>query len=173
MFRKANSKDVDRISEIYDEIHSEIESGKIETGWVRDTYPTRKTVEDSIARGDMFVGEDNNQVVSAAIINKEQGSLYKGQPWSYDVPEDEVMVLHTLVVSPLIKGQGYGTKFVSFYEEYALDNGCKYLRMDTNEANMNARKLYEKLGYKEINIITCVFNDIPGVRLVFLEKTLS
>lgn len=82
------------------------------------------------------------------------------------------MVLHTLVVSPRIKGVGYGTKFVAFYEQYALDHGCRYLRMDTNEKNQAARSLYRKLGYTEVGVVPTVFNGIEGVQLVCLEKKL-
>ena len=42
--------------------------------------------------------------------------------------------------------------------------------MDTNAKNTNARKLYNKLNYKEVSIITCIFNGIPNVDLVCLEK---
>ena len=37
--------------------------------------------------------------------------------------------------------------FVEFYEQYALSNGCPYLRIDTNERNARARAMYKKLGY--------------------------
>jgi GNAT superfamily N-acetyltransferase len=84
--------------------------------------------------------------------------------------DDEVMVLHTLVVDPKTKGRGYGTAFVRFYEQYAIDNNCHYLRMDTNKINLSARRLYARLGYKEPGIVPCVFNGIPGVQLVCLEK---
>ena len=86
--------------------------------------------------------------------------------------EDEVMVLHTLVVDPQAKGRGYGSRFVDFYESYALEHGCRYLRMDTNERNASARALYRNLGYREVSIVPCAFNGIPGVQLVCLEKTL-
>ena len=82
------------------------------------------------------------------------------------------MVLHALVVSPKIKGKGYGTAFVDFYEKYALENGCPYLRMDTNAKNAAARSLYKKLGYIEVSTVPCVFNGIDGVQLVCLEKNL-
>ncbi|MBR2021136.1 MAG: GNAT family N-acetyltransferase, partial [Clostridia bacterium] len=91
---------------------------------------------------------------------------------SYNAPENEVMVLHTLAVSPKHFGKGIGKKFVEFYEQYALSNGCRYLRMDTNANNTKARAMYKKLGYKEIGIVDCVFNGIKGVGLVLLEKTL-
>ena len=82
------------------------------------------------------------------------------------------MVLHTLVVDPHIKGHGYGTAFVNYYEQYAEEHGCRFLRMDTNVINASARKLYAKLGYKEPGIVPCVFNGIPNVQLVCLEKKL-
>ena len=42
--------------------------------------------------------------------------------------------------------------------------------MDTNERNEKARAMYRKLGYREAGIIPTVFNGIPGVGLVLLEK---
>ena len=45
--------------------------------------------------------------------------------------------------------------------------------MDTNARNLTARQLYAKLGYREIAIVPTVFNGIPGVDLVLLEKHLS
>ena len=81
-----------------------------------------------------------------------------------------MMVLHTLVVDPLCAGRGYGTAFVAFYEGYARQNGCTVLRMDTNEKNAAARRLYARLGYREAAIVPCVFNGIEGVGLVCMEK---
>ena len=120
----------------------------------------------------MFVEEDNGIIVAAAKINKEQVPEYYDAKWDFEAADEEVMVLHTLVVSPKNAGKSYGTKFVDFYEKYALENGCPFLRMDTNARNSNARKLYKKLGYKEIDIVPCEFNGIPGVQLVCLEKKL-
>ena len=96
--------------------------------------------------------------------------MYEGAGWRYDVSDSEVMVLHTLVISPKAARKGYGKKFVDFYEKYALFNGCRYLRMDTNQKNVRAREMYKKLGYEEIGIVPCMFNGIPGVQLVLLEK---
>ena len=67
----------------------------------------------------------------------------------------------------------FSKAFVSFYEQYALDHGCSELRMDTNAINTRARKMYEKLGYEEVDIVPCVFNGIPDVQLVCLEKNLK
>ena len=68
--------------------------------------------------------------------------------------------------------RGYGKRFVNFYEEFARQKGCRFLRMDTNQINTVARKLYNKLGYKEVGIVPCKFNGIEDVQLVCLEKKL-
>ena len=60
-----------------------------------------------------------------------------------------------------------------FYEDYARGHGCPELRMDTNARNLAARRLYAGLGYREIAIVPTVFNGIPGVDLVLLEKHLA
>ena len=44
---------------------------------------------------------------------------------------------------------------------------------DTNARNMRARALYQKLGYREADIVPCVFNGLEGVQLVLLEKQLT
>ena len=173
MIRKAVENDLDDVERIYDEIHSAEEKGLCTIGWARGVYPTRDTAEAAIKRHDLFVEEENDKIVGAAIINKIQVDSYSQGKWSVNAPEDEVMVLHTLVISPSESGKGYGKSFVKFYEKYAIMNGCRYLRMDTNERNTNARAMYKKLGYKEVGIIPTVFNGISGVNLVLLEKVLQ
>lgn len=172
MIRKAVLQDIDAIASIYEEIHTQIEQGRTAIGWIRNVYPIRKTAEDSLNRDDLFVEEMDGKIVAAAIINQVQVPSYADARWEYPAPEEEVMILHTLVVSPSCSGRGYGKAFVAFYEQYALENGCRYLRMDTNAVNQAARRLYQTLGYKEVDIVPCIFNGIPGVQLVCLEKKL-
>ena len=52
-------------------------------------------------------------------------------------------------------------------------NNCIELRIDTNEKNIIARAFYKKIGFSEIDIIPTVFNGIPNVNLVLLEKYLE
>lgn len=54
--------------------------------------------------------------------------------------DEQVMVLHTLVIDPAAKGSGYGRAFMEFYEKYAVQSNCNYLRIDTNERNAAARR---------------------------------
>lgn len=173
MIRKARMEDISSIVEIYDAILEMEEAGKNNIGWARGVYPTEQTALDSLGKGTLFVYEDDGRIVAAAKIDQTQVLEYADCKWEYDVPENEVMVLHTLVVAPNSSKRGYGKAFVEFYEQYAAQNGCHYLRMDTNEKNSIARKMYAKLGYNEAGIVSCVFNGIPDVKLVCLEKKIG
>ena len=171
-FIKATSGHIDAIAAIYGRIIDAQEQGRLTVGWQRGVYPTRQTALDALKRGDLFVCIDGSKTVAAAIINKKQVPAYEDVSWAYAAGSDEVMVRHTLVVDPLCSGRGYGTAFVAYYESYAKNNGCPVLRMDTNEKNAAARRLYARLGYREAGIVPCVFNGIKGVGLVCLEKKL-
>ena len=170
IFRKACEKDLDTITEIYEDIHTEEEAGRAVIGWGREVYPTRQTAEVSLYRGDLFVAEEEGRVIGVAIINQQQVDVYADADWRFKVPDTEVMVLHTLVVSPGAAGKGVGSAFVDFYERYALEKNCRYLRMDTNGKNVAARTLYQKLGYEERGVVDCIFNGLKNVRLIYLEK---
>lgn len=171
--RRAVKGDIGRIDDIYGNIHTEQENGNIYTGWIRGIYPVRATAEAALSRNDLFVEEADGNIVGTAVINQIQVDVYEKASWQYDLPDEAVMVLHTLVIDPYRKGCGFGSRFVEYYENYAVKHGCRGLRMDTNELNTNARSFYKKLGYREAGIIPCTFNGIPGVGLVMLEKKLS
>lgn len=170
IIRKAKNSDIEAIEKIYDRIHECEDAGKLTTGWLTGVYPVRATAEAALSREDLFVYEDDGKILAAAIINQTQVDVYYDCDWRYKVTDDKVCVLHTLVVEPSAAGRGIGTEFVKFYEEYAEKLSCTALRMDTNARNTAARSLYKKLGYIETDIVPCVFNGIPGIKLVLLEK---
>jgi len=168
--RKATAADLAAVDAIYGEIHDAEERGAATVGWKRGVYPIAETAEAALSRGDLFVQEDGGKIVGTGIINQLQLDEYRDAAWLYAAEDREVMVLHTLVISPRAAGKGYGRAFAEFYGEYARGHGCRVLRIDTNEKNAAARALYRKLGYREADVTPCVFNGIGGVRLVLLEK---
>ncbi len=170
MIRRAVIEDAERIAEIYDRIHTGEEAGETTIGWIREIYPTLATAKEAIREGDMFVMEEEGEIVASGRINRIQVPEYKNAPWLYQAKDSEVMVLHTLTVDPLKGRRGFARRFVKFYEEYALENDCHFLRIDTNERNTRARAMYAKLGYREAGVVPCNFNGIPDIGLVCMEK---
>ena len=126
MIRKANMNDLDRIEEIYNEIHTEIEEGQARIGWIRGVYPVRETAENALKRDDLFVAEQNGEIVASAVINQTQMEEYTKGNWQYNVPEEKICVLHTLTVLPDAGEKGVGKGFVAFYEQYAKENNIPF-----------------------------------------------
>ena len=172
MIRKAIWSDLDAVEQLYNEIHDAEETGIITTGWLRGVYPSRESARAALERDDLFVLEEDGKTLGSGIINQIQVDVYEGAPWEFNVPDQQVCVLQTLVISPAEFGKGYARSFLAFYEECAREHRCSELRIDTNARNAAARAMYKKHGYKEIGIVPTVFNGIPGVNLVLLEKHL-
>lgn len=179
LFRKAAAEDIDAVSSIYDraidaDIRDSEKKGSI-TGWRKGIYPVRKTAEDALKRDDLFVcvRAEDGQVVATGIINQKQVDVYAGGNWVNIVPDDQVMVLHTLVVDPDCAAHGIGRRFLQFYEDYARDHGCTELRIDTNITNNIAHHFYNKIGYRDAGVAPTTFNGLPGVNLLMLEKGLG
>lgn len=171
-FRKAAASDLDAVTAIYDKIHAQEDAGSVTIGWVTGVYPTRLDAELAFGRNDLYVCETEGRVAASGILNQKQVDVYAEGRWAYEAEESAVFVLHTLTVDPALSGRGIGRAFARFYEDTARKLGCTVLRMDTNEKNTAARRLYAKLGYREADIVPCAFNSIPNVRLVLLEKQL-
>lgn len=171
MIRKAGRDDLPYIAGIYERIH-DAEERERQIGWLREVYPTEETARQSIDRGDMYVFLENDRIVAAAVINKIQVDVYAKCDWQYEASDDEVSVMHTLTVDPPEKGRGIGKSFVADWEKLARDGGCAVLRLDANSINTPARNLYKKCGFTEAGTFPCVFNGIPGINLVCMEKKL-
>lgn len=170
--RLATAADIPAVAAIYERIHDAEEAGRMTIGWQRGVYPTAATARAALAAGDLFVLEDGGAIAVAARINREQVPVYAQVDWRYKAADSEVMVLHTLTVDPKRAGKGHGRRFLEFYEAYALEHGCPVLRIDTNARNAAARAMYARHGYIESGIVPTVFNGIPGVDLVCMEKRL-
>ena len=172
MIRKATLSDLDAVEQLYNELHDAKEAGLVPVIWQRGVYPTRETASSALDRDELFVLDNDGKIIGSAIINQTQYDFYADMPWKYETPDDQVCVMHTLMISPAEFGKGYARSFLDFYEKYAREHGCPELRIDTNERNTAARTMYRKHGYEEIGTVPTVFNGISGVNLVLLEKHL-
>ena len=111
--RKATREDLEGIVQIYEEIHTREESGDVTTGWLRDIYPVRKTAEEAIERADMFIQLDSaGKIVGTGIINQKQVEAYAAGDWHFPAASNEVMVLHTLIISVKPGHRGSGKAFL-------------------------------------------------------------
>lgn len=133
IIRKAVMADIEYVSEIYEKIHREEALGRLSTGWTQGVYPTKNTACEALQRGELFVGVVNGDVVGSAVFNQIQVDCYIEGNWERKCSDEQIMVMHTLTISPEYAGCGLGKKFLLWYENYAAANHCKALRIDTQE----------------------------------------
>ena len=78
----------------------------------------------------MFVQEDKTgEIVGTAIINRIQVDGYSDGDWHYLATDDEIMVLHTLIISVRPEHRGSGKMFLDFYENYTEALICGWIPM--------------------------------------------
>lgn len=86
---------------------------------------------------DQLVGEMNYMVDPDHLYKKEAGTAWIG----------------ITIGEPEGRGKGIGHQAIQFLEEEIKKAGLKRVELGVFEFNTQARKLYEKLGYKEIGRI--------------------
>lgn len=77
-------------------------------------YPTKDNARDALDAETLFVGTEDETIVGSAIINKIQPDIYRKASWITSASDDEVMVLHTLSISPAFQAKAMAkTLFIS------------------------------------------------------------
>lgn len=173
MIRKATFNDIEQIEDTYNEhFKHEIEYGAF-TVFKKGVYPTKKDAEKAINAGTLYVYEVDGNIAGSIIIDKLQPTEYAGIVWGQTLTDDEVMVIHLLMVRPSMAGNGIATSLVKYAMEMAKNNSCKALRLDTGSQNIPAVSLYKKLGFQIVATNSMkVGNTIAHKEHLFLEKVL-
>jgi ribosomal protein S18 acetylase RimI-like enzyme len=98
-----------------------------------------------------------------------------GQVWVLDpieglivlVPEDGVLLIENVAVSPAARGRGLGRRLLAFAEDRARALGLSTLRLYTNDKMVSNIALYERLGY-----VVTERENIKGRYAVHMRKPL-
>ena len=153
VIREAGAADIGAVEQLYNDVLEKQERETNYTNWQRGLYPTRADAERAQQAGTLYVAEANGPempprtIAGAVILNHDQPEEYGNLKWSVEAEGEEVLVAHTLCISPHFRNTGLGRKFVVFAEELAKSQGCRTVRFDTYEGNTPATALYTKLGY--------------------------
>lgn len=110
--RKATREDLLGIEQVYLGVHTACENGELVTGWIRDIYPTKAFAATALERRDLYILEDEGNILGTAIINQIQPEAYRGAKWRYDVADNNILVLKTLAIHPTVNRKGYGKSFM-------------------------------------------------------------
>jgi len=147
-------------------------TGVTTTNWQRGKYPTRDDARQALEAGTLYVMEEEGDLFGCVNLNGEQLPEYDAIPWSFAAGRDQVMVIHTLCISPRWAGRGKAREFVDFCEEEARRQGKTVMRLDTWEGNLPANRLYPSLGYRFAGRALFFFQNFIQENLNCYEKAL-
>lgn len=173
MIRQAVFDDIDLIEDTYNEhFKHEIENGAF-TVFKKGIYPTKIDAVKAISTRSLFVYEENDNIAGSIIMDKVQPPEYAEIDWKKSLRDDEVMVIHLLMVRPSMAGKGVATSLIKYALELAKNSSCKVLRLDTGNQNTPAVSLYKKSGFQIVATAPMkVGAAIQHNNHLFLEKVL-
>ena len=157
--RKAKENDYSNVRDFYYDLIDAMENAEYSPGWKRDIYPTQEFLIESIQNGELFIGEDEENILSCMVVNHRYNDGYKEVKWNIDADDSELLVIHALGVHSKFSGQGIAKKMVQKVIEIAERDHIKVIRLDVLEGNIPAEKAYTKMGFQYLDTIQMFYED--------------
>ncbi len=145
-FRKATNEDLSQVLELYKAVVSNMINSGINQ-W-SDEYPNKVVLSADIEAGELIVGVNNGEILTAYVMNCDADPDYYNADWQY--PDAKWCVVHRLCVSPAYHRQGLATKVMEYVEQTAKEEGFDSIHLDTFSGNPKALSLYHKLGFVDV-----------------------
>lgn len=116
-----------------------------------DEYPSREAFAKDIQRNELYVLEENGEIIGTIVASTRMDAEYVPVVWL--TPNTNNIYIHRLSVHPDYQGKGHAQKLMDFVENYAIENGFDSLRLDTFSQNSRNQRFYEARGYRKLDDI--------------------
>ena len=153
IFEKGRVQDIEEIGRLYDDLCDYLSANGNYPGWIKGFYPIRDTAADGVRTDTLFVAKCNDRIVGTAILNGIPETGYEHANWTIKTDYSDVYVVHTLAVHPDYLKYGVGKFLLQSGIDYAKARGFKALRLDVNDKNEPAIRLYEALGFQYVGTV--------------------
>ncbi|WP_179375420.1 GNAT family N-acetyltransferase [Winogradskyella wichelsiae] len=114
-------------------------------------YPNAAAFAKDVEHEELYVLKINNNILGCIVISKLMDSEYVPVKWLTNNVHN--VYIHRLAVHPKHQGLGYAQNLMDFAEEFATENNCSSIRLDTFSQNKRNQKFYELRGYKKLEDI--------------------
>src|SRR5690606_23747657 len=91
-------------------------------------YPSEEAFRKDIGRKELYVLEENDQLIGTIVLSTLMDEEYDPIGWS--VPNNNNMYIHRLAVHPQEQKKGYAKVLMDFAEDYARKGGFISVRLD-------------------------------------------
>ena len=136
--RLAKNNDIKRIVEIANACADHMMSKGI-FQWDKN-YPNKKTFETDLDDNSLYIIEDKSVVIGCICISLNIDDFYKSVKWITKTNKN--LYVHRLAIHPKFQGRGLALKLMNFANEFANQNNCESIRLDTFSGNPRNNKFY-------------------------------
>lgn len=150
---KAVPRDADEVGRLYDSLNDHLVATVNYPGWKKGLYPIREDAEAAIREGTLYVLRTEEQIAGTVILSHREEKGYAQADWGLDIAPEQLIVVHTLAVHPQHLSRGVGRRLMEFAIAQAKAQRMRAVRLDVNERNVPAIRLYESLGFAYIDTV--------------------
>ena len=111
-------------------------------------YPSKEAFEKDIARKELYVLEENEEIIGTIVLSTLMDEEYC--PINWLTPNKNNIYIHRLAVHPKEQKKGYA---MDFGEDYARKGGFISVRLDTFSKNGRNNRFYQARGYQTVGDI--------------------
>ncbi|MBN1214036.1 MAG: GNAT family N-acetyltransferase [Candidatus Lokiarchaeota archaeon] len=170
-FRLAKKRDLEIILSLYNRTKNDLLKNNIlQWGTWGDGYPNRDFIKDRIRKKELFVLTYYDKIIGSVSLNQEQSIEWNIISWEGDI--ESSLLIHAMIIDPTQQGNGYGSKLLEYCENYAKNQGLKYIRLDAFTKNKISNKLYLTRDYKNLGTVIFRFKPENNQEYYCYEKEL-
>ena len=164
--RRINKEEIDKVMEVINDAKAFL---KLQSKQWQQGYPNVNSMMNDINKGNLFGVYENGELtcLAALIIGIEPTyvNMIEGK-WNVEVSNKD-LVIHRIAVSEKYRGKGFAKKLMNFAYEYAKENACLSIKVDTHRVNKPMQELLLKHGYNYQGIIDLNRNEEDQLRLAY------
>lgn len=144
MIRRANKEDIKCSMRIYEAAKKKMRADGNLHQW-SDKYPDEETLLNDIARGELYIAHDGNEIYGVFMLSFSGEDTYKEIQGAW-INDEPYAVIHR--IASFGKGKNLLEEAINFAFEKTNN-----IRIDTHEDNNIMRTLLKKLGFIYTGII--------------------
>ncbi|MEH7504445.1 GNAT family N-acetyltransferase [Neobacillus drentensis] len=133
IIQKATLKELDSLTELFD-LYRVFYEQRPNLEGAREFLKARIMNDESV----VFLAFDGNNPVGFVQLYPSFSSVSMMRSW----------VLNDLYVKEQFRGKGAGEKLIHKAIQFAKETGAKGVMLETDKENLNAQRLYEKIGFE-------------------------
>lgn len=168
MIRKATNADLDGIMVVIEDGRKALKSLGLSQWNGPLGYPNRGNFIKDIEDGGCFIALDNNEVVGTETLGF---AFYEysiaGDTVKWLIDTKNYVAIHRFCVRSDYKGLGFSHQLLEQALNFAKENGCLSVRIDTHPGNIAMQKLLLKEGFTNCGYVIYDYIPVEPKRLVF------